>query len=231
MKKITGIKAISFDADGTLWDFEKVRLHSLGLTLTELKTLDALVASRLTIDGMMETAERVFNESNGKGVRHEEIRLAAFKQTLVEVGRPDDALTAHLTEFYLMHRYNDIELFDDVLPTLTTLRSRYKIGIVSNGNSYPERCGLPDTFQYVVFSQDYGIDKPDPRLFYIALEKIGCRAHEMLHVGDSLKNDVVGAAEAGMQSVWLNRLQKEADPEINVDYQIQSLTELLDILN
>ena len=230
MKKITRIKAISFDADGTLWDFEKVRLHSLSLTLTKLETIDSVAANRLTIDKMMDTAERVFGELNGKGARHEEIRLAAFKQTLVEVGRPDDALAAYLTEFYLKHRYNDIELFEDVRPTLKALKSRYKIGVVSNGNSYPDKCGLADTFQYIVFSQDYGIDKPDPRLFHIALDKAGCTAQEMLHIGDSLKNDVIGASGAGMKSVWLNRQKNEADPEIKVEYEIQSLTELLDIL-
>ena len=230
MTKITGIKAISFDADGTLWDFEKVMRHSLGLSLREMQTADSVAASRLNIEKMIEITNRVFDELKGKVSKHEEIRLAAFKRTLVEVGRPNDALATHLSEFYLRHRYNDIELFDDVLPTLKALKSRYKIGVVSNGNSYPNRCGLPDTFHYIVFSQDCGIEKPDPGIFHIAIEKVGCAAHEMLIVGDSLKNDIAGAAGAGMKSVWLNRLQSKADPEINVDCEIHSLTELLNIL-
>ena len=230
MKKITGIKAISFDADGTLWDFEKVMRHSLGLTLRKLESLDAVAANRLTIDQIIETTNLVFAELKGKAKNHEEIRLASFKRILTEIGRPDDALATDLTEFYLRHRYNDIELFDDVRPTLEALKSRYKIGVVSNGNSYPDRCGLADTFHYIVFSQDCGIEKPDPGIFHIAIEKVGCAANEMLHIGDSLTNDVVGAAGAGMKSVWLNRLQKKAEPEIDVDYEIRSLSELIDIL-
>ncbi len=204
--------------------------HSLKIVLQTLEQTDPAAASRLDIDKMIEIRNRVADEWKGRVENLEAARLEAFKQTLVEIGRPDDALASHLNEVFFEHRYNDIELFDDVAPTLKELRSFYKIGVVSNGNSYPERCGLPDTFHYIVFSQDYGVEKPDPRLFHIALDKAGCTAQEMLQVGDSLKNDVVGAAGAGMRSVWLNRQQTMADPGIKVDYEIQSLTELLDIL-
>jgi len=57
----------------------------------------------------------------------------------------------------------------------------------------------------VVFSQDYGIEKPDPRLFQIAVEKAGCSIQQLLHVGDSLTNDITGSMAAGIKSVWLNR--------------------------
>jgi len=52
MRKLTGIKAISFDGDGTLWDFEKVMRHSLKHVLSELNQLDPLAASVLNVDKM-----------------------------------------------------------------------------------------------------------------------------------------------------------------------------------
>ena len=231
MKKIAGIKAITFDADGTLWDFEKVMRRSLALTLRELETRDPLAAADLDVDRMIKIRNRVAEALKGKVSNLEEVRLEAFKQTLKDIGRPDDALASHLNEFYLKHRFDDIELFGDALPTLESLRSRYKIGLVSNGNSYPERCGLDGVFHYIVFSQDYRVEKPDSRLFLIAAEKAGCTPHEMLHVGDSLKNDVIGAAGAGIKAVWLNRQHIKADPAIKVEYEISSLTELLDMLD
>jgi FMN phosphatase YigB (HAD superfamily) len=86
-------------------------------------------------------------------------------------------------------------------------------------------------FQFSVFSQDYSfVEKPDPRLYLIALEKAGLASDEILHVGDSLKNDVFGAAGAGIKAVWLNRDRTKGDPSINVEYEISSLTELLDLL-
>jgi len=230
MKKITGIETISFDADGTLWDFNKVMRHSLGFTLAELEKADPVAAGKLDIDKMIEIRNRVAEELKGRVINHEEVRLEAFKQTLREIDRPDDALASHLNQVYLKHRFEDVELFEDVLPTLETLRQKYTIGLFSNGNSYPERCGLEGMFRFVVFSQDYGIEKPDPRLYQIAAEKAECSRLQMLNVGDSLENDVIGATEAGIRAVWLNRGRKNAGPATKVDYEVSSLAELLDIL-
>jgi len=230
MNKIFGIKAISFDADGTLWDFAKVMRHSLYHVLRELKKLDPDAADMLGIEKMIKTRNRVANQLKGKVTNLEEVRLEAFRQTLKEIGRPNDALASHLNQVYLKHRFEDIELFNDVLPTLEALRVKYALGILSNGNSYPERCGLEGMFQFVVFSQDHGVEKPNPRLFQIAVEKAGCSKQQLLHVGDSLEDDVTGAINAGVKCVWLNRKRARNDLNLKIDYEISFLSELLEIL-
>ena len=230
MNKIIGIKAISFDADGTLWDFEKVMRHSLFHVLVELKKLDPEAVDMLNIDKMIKIRNSVANELKDKVVNLEEVRLEAFRQTLREVGRPNDALALRLNQVYLKHRFGDIQLFDDVLPILKTLQEKYALGILSNGNSYPARCGLEGMFQFVVFSQDYGVEKPNSRLFQIALEKAGCSRHQLLHVGDSLQDNVTGAINAGIRCVWLNRKQVKSDLNLKIDPEISSLLELPEIL-
>jgi putative hydrolase of the HAD superfamily len=230
MNRITGIKAISFDADGTLWDFQKVMRQSLGDALRELEQADPAAASMLDIEKMIEIRNRVADELKGRVTNLETVRLEAFRQTLKVSGRPNDALASHLNQVYLKHRFEDIELFGDVLPTLETLQGTYTIGLLSNGNSYPERCGLEGMFQFVVFSQDYGVEKPDRRLFQIAVEEAGCSKEQLLHVGDSLQNDYVGAIKAGIKCVWLNRQQRKSDLGVKIDYEVCSLSELLEIL-
>ncbi len=230
MNKITGIKAISFDGDGTLWDFERVMRHSLNKVLVELEELAPDIAKKLDVEKMIEIRNGVAGELKGRVTNLEAIRLEAFKQTLEDTGKPDDTLASHLNEVYLKHRFEDIELFDDVLPTLRKLSGEYTIGLLSNGNSYPERCGLEGIFQFVVFSQDYEVEKPDLKFFQIAVEKAGCTKEQLLNVGDSLKNDVIGAANAGIKCVWLNRERAENTSGIEAGYEIQSLSELLKIL-
>ncbi len=230
MNKITGTKAISFDADGTLWDFEKVMRHSLGYVLKHLWKIDPKAAARLDIEKMMKIRNRVAKRLKGKVTNLEEVRLEAFRQTLKDVGRPNEELACLLNQVYLKHRFEDIELFDDVLPTLKALQHRYSLGILSNGNSYPERCGLENMFEFVVFSQDYGIEKPDPRIFQIALEKARCSEAELLHVGDSLVDDVLGAINAGIRCVWLNRQGVHQNLDVKIDHETSSLSELLKIL-
>ena len=93
-----------------------------------------------------------------------------------------------------------VTIFSDVTPALDRLRGRYVLGIITNGNSDPERCGLPNRFASVVFSEDHGIEKPDPKLFDIALAELGSDATRLLHVGDSLEDDVEGARRVGARS-------------------------------
>jgi HAD superfamily hydrolase (TIGR01549 family) len=172
----------------------------------------------------------VAEELKGRVTNLEAVRLEAFRQTLEYIGRPNDALASHLNDVYLQHRFEDIELFDDVLKTLQKLQGKYTLGLLSNGNSYPERCGLDGVFQFVVFAQDYGFEKPDPKFFQIALEKAGCTKEQLPNVGDSLKNDVIGATNTGIKCVWLNRNLTESPPEVKIEYEIHSLSELLELL-
>ncbi len=223
------IVAISFDGDGTLWDFEAVMRRSLHHALVELHRLAPHVSSSLSIETMIAIRNQVADELRGRVTSFEAIRLEAFRRTLEHVGDPNDALAAHLNEVYLKHRFEDIELFPDVLPTLDALRVRFALGLLSNGNSYPERCGLGGRFRFVVFSQDHGCEKPDPRLFEVAVRRAGCSRHHLLHVGDSLRNDVAGARSAGIRSVWLNRERKPNDTDIVPYLEISSLAELAEI--
>lgn len=230
MSKIKGIKAISFDGDGTLWDFDKVMRHSLRHVLKELEARDQEAAAMLDVEKMIEIRNRVANELKGKVTNLEAIRLEAFRRTLMEIGRPNDILASQLYQVYLKHRFEDIELFDDVLPALKKLGKKYTLGLLSNGNSYPERCGLEGIFQFVVFSQDYGVEKPNPKLFLIGLEKAGCSKPELLHVGDSLEKDIIGANNAGIKCIWINRKKLKENINIKVTSKISSLFELLELL-
>ena len=227
MNKIT---TISFDADDTLWDFEGVMRHALGCALDELRRLVPSTPDSLSIETLIAIRNQVAEEQKGRGLTHEAIRLEAFKRTLQFIEMPDDHLAAHLYALYLKHRFEDIQFFDDVLPVLNALRGHYIMGVLSNGNTYPERCGLAGYFQFVVLAQDYGIQKPDPRLFEIAIKCADCTKRQFLHIGDSFQNDIIGAKRAGVRSVWLNRQREDNETGQQPDFEISSLRELTEIL-
>ncbi len=220
------ITTISFDADGTLWDFEGVMRYALRCTLDELRRRVPSIPDSLSIETLIAIRNQVAEERKGKATKHETIRLEAFKRTLESIENSNDDLAAHLNAVYLKHRFEDIQLFDDVLLTLNALQGHYRLGLLSNGNTYPERCGLVGRFQFVVFAQDYGVQKPDPRLFEIAIRQAGCTKRQLLHVGDSFQNDVMGAKRAGVRSVWLNRHRQNNDTGIQPDFEVLSLVEL-----
>lgn len=221
------IKAISFDGDMTLWDFQKVMRQSLGYALAELRRCAPSEASaKLTVDRMIEIRDTVAAELQGKVTDLEEIRLHAFKRTLEHIGVENDELAAHLSALYLQYRHANIELYPDTLPALDALKPYFQLGLISNGNTHPERHGMQDYFAFVLFSQDFRAGKPDPAIFHAACCKAGCTPGELLHVGDSLKTDVEGANRAGAVSVWLNRRQESINGSIIPDFTVETLTEL-----
>jgi len=204
--------------------------HSLSYALRELQQLDQRAAEALSVERMIEIRNAVAADVEACTTNLEQIRLEGFRRALSAVGRPNDDVAAVLNAVYLKHRFEDVELFEDVLTTFQGMRADYAIGLLSNGNTYPKRVGLEDFFSFVVFSQDHGTAKPDRRLFEVALEQAGCSRSEMLHVGDSLETDVAGAHNTGIRCVWLNRKGAPRSGKINPDYEIGSLRQLPGVL-
>ena len=228
---LSTITAISFDGDATLWDFETMMRRALERTREELLRLRPSDAIRgLSVEDMVRIRQEIGRELKGVEINLERVRLIAFQRTLEYVGIHDDDLADHLNEFYREHRFSGVELYPDTLPTLDALAGRYKIGLVSNGNSYPEKVGLAGRFEFVLFAQDCGFAKPDARIFDAALAQAACSRDELLHVGDSLADDVQGARNAGVRSVWLNRAGAANDTDIEPDHEIATLTELCELV-
>lgn len=116
-----------------------------------------------------------------------------------------------------------------VRETLRELRETYVLGVVSNSmtgvpRDFLEREGLASYFDAVILSRDVGFRKPDPKIFSIALRKLGLRPSEGVHIGNSFGEDVVGAKRAGMKTVLVG--EEERWGEVGPDLTIRSIIEL-----
>ena len=76
---------------------------------------------------------------------------------------------------------------------------------LSNGNADLKRCGIAHWFEGHITAISAGAPKPDIRIFARLLHEARVEAGQVLHIGDDPHLDVMGAAQAGMQAVWLNR--------------------------
>ena len=230
--KISQIRAISFDGDMTLWDFEKVMRNSLTHVLAELREqLLGSVCVDLTVDRMIEIRNTVGDEFAGERVTLERVRLEAFRRTIATLGSDDDRLAAHLNSIYLEHRFADIELYPDVLPALDSIAGRYVLGLISTATAILSAAGLQGRFSFVVLAQNVGVEKPHPAIFEHACGHARCTPEQLIHIGDSLDTDVAGARRAGAVSVWLNRDRRPNHTSIGPDYEIHSLIELDNFLD
>jgi FMN hydrolase / 5-amino-6-(5-phospho-D-ribitylamino)uracil phosphatase len=223
---------VTFDPDGTLCDFQRLMAAALAAALRELQRLvPGERTAALTSEDLRRTRDQVAVDPSGQGLTMEQIRLAAFTRTLEQIGQPDPAFAAHLLDVYMARRFGQVALYPDVMPMLNAFGSRYRLGLVSNGNSYPERSGLGARFAFTVFAHDHGVQKPDRRFYEIVLATAGVAAHEVIHVGDPLVNDVGGAQAVGMRTVWLNRHGQPLDPSVRPDAAITTLADLASVLN
>lgn len=101
-------------------------------------------------------------------------------------------------------------LFDDVLPVISTLKSRnIVLGLVSNLSrgldGHCNELGLTPYMDFVLTSFEIGEEKPHPPIFLAALERAGVGASEAIHVGDQYYADVVGARGVGINPLLLDR--------------------------
>ena len=225
------IKAIFFDGDDTLWDFRSAMLSALEVTLAELQRMVGNgAAEALTVQRMTEIREAVAEEMSEATTSVEVIRHEALARTLAEVGHPSDDGAQRLYEVYTEARFGATRPFPGVVDVLNDLKSRYRLGLVSNGNTYPDRVGLDGMFDFVILAVECGIAKPDPRIFELAMGKCGCDATQVVHVGDSLQSDIAGANGCGIRSVWLNQDGAANASGITPDHEISDLRELLAFL-
>ena len=100
--------------------------------------------------------------------------------------------------------------FDDSIPTLEALRERgVTVGMISNidqpGNQLASSVGLAEHLDLVVTSAEAGVEKPNPEIFWAALERAEAEPGEAMHVGDQPASDVAGAVRAGIAPVLLDR--------------------------
>lgn len=145
-------------------------------------------------------------------------RLDAWTAGLAEtgVGASASAAAACAARFPA-ERHRTFRLLPDAVDVLPRLVADHPVAIVTNGapdlqHAKVAACGAGALVSTVVVSGDVGVGKPDPAPLLVALEALGVRPEDAVMVGDSLRNDVGGAAAAGCRSVWLDRWGRGAPP-------------------
>src|SRR5919205_3755322 len=111
-------------------------------------------------------------------------------------------------------KHETYRLYADSLPALEALRDRgLLLGVISNWEEWLEQLLLHleihTYFSSRTISGTTGIEKPDPRIFALALESLGVAPEEAAHVGDSVRHDVEGARRAGLTPVLIDRLNTQ----------------------
>ena len=220
-----------FDADATLYDFKVAEKQAFMLTM-ENHGFDCSVRcyelySKIN-DDMWKRLER-------KEIGKAELRVERFASYAAATHQPMDA------EQISMEYTNNLAemgiLFDDAMAVIQTVSQKIECSIASNGIGYVQRrrfakSGIEPYFKHLFISEELQAEKPDPKFFKRVEEVLEIHdPKRILFVGDSLSADIKGGVMAGWTTVWYNPDHLENLSEYQPDYEIDSLSQVIDLLN
>lgn len=155
----------------------------------------------------------------------------AFSRT----GAGSGTAAFEFADTFSRERIDSIEPFPGAIPTLESLRRRgVRLGLVTNGKSKTqrekiERFDLAQHFDVIAVEEEFGVGKPDVRVFRFALSHLGAGAADAWMVGDNLETDVAGAQGAGIHAIWNDFAGRglPGEPPARPDRIIRAITDLL----
>ena len=109
----------------------------------------------------------------------------------------------------------------------------YRMHMCSNGfhevqYKKLDACGLRNHFDTIILSEDAGANKPSKAFFDYAFQRSGASPATTIMIGDNLRTDIVGAKEAGLDTILFNRW--DVDPADIPTFTVSSLLQIKDIL-
>lgn len=230
------IKAVFFDLYHTLLGYDPPREE---LQASALKKFGIEIEADALRRPLVVADEYIYAEHSRRtlGQRSKEEQVAVWEQyeriLLKEAGiEADDRLVMELLDKMKEFEMKQV-LFDDVLPTLNTLKKRGLIlGLISNVDQdiipMLEKLGLTDLLQVVTTSLDTGFNKPSPQIFKEAVRRAGVKVDEAIFVGDQYQIDVIGANQAGMKGILLDRI--DYFTKLNGCLRLQNLNQIEEYL-
>jgi putative hydrolase of the HAD superfamily len=165
-------------------------------------------------------------------------RIERFKRLLIaaEVAEPD-RVAPECARTYRLAYETSWRTVPGAAPLLASLSARgIRTAVVTNNlaseqRSKLQRCGLSGYVDELVTSEEVGVQKPDERIFRVALERVGATAEEAVMIGDAWSTDIAGARAAGVRPIWLNRSGgRSPDPEVEEIASLEPAERVIEII-
>jgi putative hydrolase of the HAD superfamily len=204
-------EAIFFDLDGTILDWQ-AGMEESWLASCETHCDGSFVPVQLHA---AIRARRTWFWEDRDRARSGRMDLDASAREIVRHAFADAGLDAvdvahRIADEYRAQRTELIVPYPGAIETLAAVRERgIRTALLTNGDARSqrrsvERYALEQYFDCIVIEGEFGVGKPDARVFAHALESCGCRPESTWMVGDSLEADIAPAVALGMHGIWVD---------------------------
>lgn len=194
---------ITIDLDDTLWDARPALLQAEEVQYAWIVAHAPRIAAALDNEAVRRRRWELAARHPEAAHDFTRLRVLALAELLREFAY-DPALAEPGVAAFVRAR-SAVTLFADVAPSLSDLRRDHTLVALTNGNADLAVAGVSDYFAFCISPAEAGVQKPDPRMFAMALARAGVDPARAVHVGDQPLHDVEGARRAAVRSVWLNR--------------------------
>lgn len=228
------MKAIIFDVDDTLYDqvipFKKAIEKNFPNNNIDIDKLYEM--SRRFSDEVFELTER--GEMNLENMHIYRIQ-EAFKYFGTTISQEE----ARTFQKDYQNNQKEITLLPDIQDSFDFVSKQHiTMGIITNGpiehqKNKIKQLGLEKWIQKsnMFISSEVGIAKPDVRLFELVQKKMNLVPSETYYIGDSFENDVVGASNAGWNTIWINRKNKKnSNKDVNPNFIVNEQNDIISVL-
>jgi HAD superfamily hydrolase (TIGR01549 family) len=200
------IKLITFDLDNTLWENDSVIQQAEKSCYDFLSRHSSTLAKHYSPTALMELRQQLMRESPHLSAQVSKVRKLAMQQALQTAGHDPAQIANLVTQAFevFFHARNQVTLFPHAQPLLEKLQQQYQLISITNGNSDLEKIGLSPYFSFSFSAEKIGASKPRPNLFHAALHRGNANPSETIHIGDHPQDDIFGAQQLGIHTIWFN---------------------------
>ena len=224
-------RALFFDADDTIFDYQKAEHEAFRST-----------AEAFDLGDRLDEAHALYRKHNDavwsaleKGdITQDELKVERFRRMLHDLGVDEDR-APEMSAYYVDRLSEQTYLMPGAEQLIRDAAHRYLLVLVTNGLTRVQRrrfSAAPVTryFRKILISEEVGTAKPDPAIFSAAFQDFDITPSDVLFIGDSSSSDMAAAHSAGMDFCWLNLKDQEVPEEYQPSYIISRLDELRPIL-
>ncbi|WP_353313736.1 HAD family hydrolase [Candidatus Albibeggiatoa sp. nov. NOAA] len=223
------IRVICFDLDDTLWPVDSVIRHAENALRQWFYRYYPRIPQNFSISDMQAMRQELLREQPELYANLHELRRINIKQVVNAVGY-DEAIIEPALDIFDNARHK-VKPYHDVIPALERLYKNYTLCALTNGTADVKRIDkLARFFTVSLRAGDVGHAKPHPALFETACQRCEVEPEQVLHIGDHVDSDVLGALQAGMHAIWMNRKKQDWNAEHQPHAIIHSLEELDNVL-
>jgi len=219
------ITTLSFDLDDTLWDPRPALIAADKAQWLALAQRYPDLAERFTRDQIFVCRKQILANAPSIVGDVTALRIEVMYRLLLslDIAPAEADESARMAFEAFMAKRNDVILFPETIPMLESVSKSYTIVAITNGNADVFKTGIGSYFDLSIRADEAGVAKPDRGIFDLTWEKVGCQSSDVIHIGDSLENDVLGAINAGVTPVWYNPDKEQNTLGVN---EVSALSEL-----